>query len=278
MRKGKANREPERRLSITLLFHHTTTTTYLQAGELGRLLRECGEAAAVRNAAAAAAAGADGDGGGNGGEGAAEGAAAADEEQGAGAGGGDALSVNVLAAAAQLAREEGSRMLEDVLADASLAALLALAAPAGPPAVCEGALDVLCATATHARARPALLRAGAVSTAASVVARSRDAEALVRALMLCGMLLGGGGGGGGGAGGEVSADVAAGRRELVEAEGGKAVVRLLGLARQQQDGDVKVIARDLLALLTRDEALRGAVEAAIRRAAAEVAAARGAAA
>jgi hypothetical protein len=52
-------------------------------------------------------------------------------------------------------------------------------------------------------------------------------------------------------------------------------VRLLSLARQDADADIKVISRDLLGLLTRDPELKDRVEASVRRAAAEMVAARG---
>ena len=130
------------------------------------------------------------------------------------------------AAARPRARGRGAQRAPPArAARAGLASLLALAAPSAPPAVCEAALDALCAAATHAPARPALAAAGAVPAAAAVVAGSKDAEVLVRALMLVGMLAGAGAGA---------------RSQLIEAEGGRAAVRLLGLARQSQDDDCRV--------------------------------------
>lgn len=111
------------------------------------------------------------------------------------------------------------------LSRTGLAALLACATPTAPPAVCEGALDALCAAATHTGRRAALVAAGGVEAAAAVVSESSDSEVLVRSLMLLGMLAGGS---------------AEGQGRLVEAGGGRAAVRLLGLARQDQDQDCKV--------------------------------------
>lgn len=48
-----------------------------------------------------------------------------------------------------------------------------------------------------------------------------------------------------------------------------ALQQLLKLLKQQEDMDCKIIARDVLALLMRDEALKGQIEAAIRRASSE---------
>jgi hypothetical protein len=52
------------------------------------------------------------------------------------------------------------------------------------------------------------------------------------------------------------------RQQLASDSG--ALQQLLALLKQQQDADCKVIARDLLALLTRDEELKPSVEAAMR--------------
>jgi hypothetical protein len=142
--------------------------------------------------------------------------------------------------------------------DVGFAALVSCANPAAPLAVTECALDALCAAASHHAARPALRAAGAVPAAAAVVATSSQVDSLVRALMVLGML--------------VTSDPPS-QAQLVEAEGGRAVVRLLSLARQDQDADCQVISKDLLGLLTRDPGLRAAVEAAVRRAAEAVMAA-----
>ncbi|GBF92831.1 hypothetical protein Rsub_05450 [Raphidocelis subcapitata] len=218
------------------------------AEPLARLMRACGAAASAASGSGDAGGAADG------------GAGLAGGEEGSGAGGGDALSINVLSAVAQLAREPG-RMHDAALSQEGLAALLACAGPQRPPAVAEAALDALCATASAADAagRAALRAAGAVPAAAAVVAASGEAEALVRALMLLGMLAG---------------SSAEARAELVGAAEGRAVVRLMGLAAQQSaDADCRAVARDLLGLLTREPELRAGVEAAVRRAAAGVAAA-----
>lgn len=49
------------------------------------------------------------------------------------------------------------------------------------------------------------------------------------------------------------------------ADNAPALLQLLALLKQSEDADCKVIARDVLGLLMRDEALRGKVEAAIRQ-------------
>ncbi|KAI8471406.1 MAG: hypothetical protein J3K34DRAFT_520630 [Monoraphidium minutum] len=174
---------------------------------------------------------------------------------GGGSEGGAALPVNVLAAVAQLSRVEGEqpgRMLEAARSSEGLAALLALCGPAAHPAVAEGALDALCAVCCHDASRAPARAAGAVPAAARVVATSTEPGALVRALMLLGML---------------AASSAEARAQLVAAEEGRGAVRLFGLARQNEDADCKAISRDLLAMLTGDPNTRAGVEEAVRRAA-----------
>jgi len=77
-------------------------------------------------------------------------------------------------------------------------------------------------------------------------------ETSVRCLMVLGILLPGN---------------AAAQQQL--AGNAAALQQLLKLLKQQEDMDCKVIARDVLALLMRDEALKGEIEAAIRQANAE---------
>jgi hypothetical protein len=174
--------------------------------------------------------------------------------------------------------------------------------------VAEAALDALCAVASHPQARPALLAGGAVPAAAAAVVAGKGPEVIVRALMLLGMLAGSSPEGLiqvrgrqacllglQGTKGERRAGAAAAGRgrggrptlrpppcpparlrprpQLADACDGHAAVRLLSLARQDADADIKVISRDLLGLLTRDPELKDRVEAAVRRAAAEMVAA-----
>lgn len=91
------------------------------------------------------------------------------------------------------------------------------------------------------------LSAGAV-TAASGLLNVQQLEVSVRCLMVLGMLL------------PSSTDA---QQQL--ADNAPALLQLLALLKQSEDADCKVIARDVLGLLMRDEALRGKVEAAIRQ-------------
>jgi hypothetical protein len=93
------------------------------------------------------------------------------------------------------------------------------------PTLAESALDALCAIASHDAHRPALRAAGAVPAAAAAVAAGGEPDAMVRALMLLGML---------------TSSSPEARGQLVEAAEGRGVVRLFGLARQTEDEDCKV--------------------------------------
>lgn len=93
--------------------------------------------------------------------------------------------------------------------------------------------------------------AGVVVSAAELLSLDH-LEVSVRCLMVLGMLLSGEG-----------AWVAAGRQQL--AAHPAALQQLLALLKQSDDMDCKVIARDLLGLLHRDEELRPQLEAALRQ-------------
>lgn len=90
--------------------------------------------------------------------------------------------------------------------------------------------------------------AGAVAASAQLLTRSKDMDVCVRGLMALGMLL--------------PADSAA-PQQLLEAPG--AVRQLLLLLKQSDDMDCKVIARDLLGLLTQDPSRKAAVEEVVRQ-------------
>jgi hypothetical protein len=98
-----------------------------------------------------------------------------------------------------------------------------------------------------------------VVTAASGLLDVQHLEVSVRCLMVLGMLL---------------PARAAAQQQL--ADDAAALQQLMALLKQGEDADCKVIARDVLGLLMRDEALRGKVEAAIRQQAEAAAAASGA--
>jgi hypothetical protein len=84
----------------------------------------------------------------------------------------------------------------------------------------------------------------------------RQLEVSVRCLMVLGMLLS-------------SSPVA----QQQVADDAAALQQLMELLKQNEDADCKVIARDVLGVLMRDEGLRGKVEAAIRQQAEAAAAA-----
>lgn len=164
-----------------------------------------------------------------------------------------AAALNALAALAALSGASGEAAAAVLAADGGSAvrAVVACCSPAWPEGVQEGAADAACALACDAEAgRPALLAAGVLPAAASLLG-SANPEVLVRGLMTLGMLVGGGD--------EACAS------ELAACPG--ALGRVLGLMRSD-DADLSVISRDLYASIARHEALRPAVEAALREAAA----------
>lgn len=93
--------------------------------------------------------------------------------------------------------------------------------------------------------------AGVVLSAAELLDVSQ-LETSVRCLMVLGMLLSGN---------------TAAQQQL--AGNAAALQQLLQLLKQQEDMDAKIIARDLIGLLMRDERLKGQIEAAIRQASSE---------
>jgi hypothetical protein len=127
-----------------------------------------------------------------------------------------------------------------------LPCLLQLADSAKPVQLQEAVVDGLCALASHGEAREQLVDAGAVPAVAGLL-DAQHLEVSVRCLLVLGMLL--------------THDAAA-RQQL--ANDRAALQQLLALLKQQDDADARVIARDLLALLVRDEELKPAVEAAMR--------------
>jgi hypothetical protein len=90
--------------------------------------------------------------------------------------------------------------------------------------------------------------AGAVAASAQLLVRSKDMDVCVRGLMALGMLL--------------PADSAA-PQQLLEAPG--ALQQLLMMLKQSEDMDCRVIARDLLGVLTQDPGRKAAVEQFVRQ-------------
>ncbi len=111
----------------------------------------------------------------------------------------------------------------------------------------EAAADAMCAVASQGpEAQEALLAAGAVPAAAGLLAVPQS-EVRVLALMCLGMLL---------------PQRLAAQQALADAPG--ALPLLLALLRQRDDGDMRAIARDLLALLSQDADIKSRIEGAMR--------------
>ncbi|WIA38506.1 hypothetical protein OEZ86_001828 [Tetradesmus obliquus] len=148
------------------------------------------------------------------------------------------LQLNVVSALGQLARDQ-QLTAQALMEPAVLPCLLCLVAPQQPAKLQEAVADCLCALASQDWAKQGLRAAGAV-TAASGLLNVQQLEVSVRCLMVLGMLL------------PSSTDA---QQQL--ADNAPALLQLLALLKQSEDADCKVIARDVLGLLMRDEALRG---------------------
>eukprot|EP00878_Enallax_costatus_P004742 GHUV01004991.1.p1 GENE.GHUV01004991.1~~GHUV01004991.1.p1 ORF type:complete len:283 (+),score=82.35 GHUV01004991.1:334-1182(+) len=155
------------------------------------------------------------------------------------------VQLNVVSALGQLARDQ-EVTAHAIMQPQALSALLLLADAAQPANLQEAVADCLCALAAHEWTRQQLIEAGAVQSAAELL-NVQQLEVSVRALMVLGMLL--------------PRNTAAGQQL---ADNGAALRQLMELMKQGQDMDCKVIARDTLGVLMKDEGLRSKVEAAIR--------------
>ncbi|KAF8061952.1 hypothetical protein HT031_004212 [Scenedesmus sp. PABB004] len=164
---------------------------------------------------------------------------------------GGELQLNVVSALGQLARDQ-QPAVQAVMQPEALPCLLRMADASQPLKLQEAVADGLCALASHEAARDALCGAGAVPAAAALLAQRGDLgppqlEVCARALLVLGMLLPG------------RPPAAA---QLAAAPG--ALRALLALLRQGGDVDCRVLARDVLGQLLKDDALKPAVEAELR--------------
>lgn len=107
--------------------------------------------------------------------------------------------------------------------------------------------DSICALAANDWARERLYQAGVIQSVAELL-DFQQLEVSVRCLMVLGMLL-------------PSSPAAA--QQL--ADNAAAVQQLMALLKQNEDMDCKIIARDILGVLLRNEELRSRVEAAVRQ-------------
>ncbi|KAF6262957.1 armadillo-type protein [Scenedesmus sp. NREL 46B-D3] len=164
------------------------------------------------------------------------------------------LQLNVVSALGQLARDQ-QLTAKAVMEPQVLPCLLMLADGSQPAKLQEAVADCLCALASKDWAKQQLCTAGA-ATAARGLLNMQQLEVSVRCLMVLGMLL------------SSSADA---QQQL--ADDAAALQQLMELVKQNEDADCKVIARDVLGLLMREEGLRRKVEAAIRQQAEAAAAA-----
>mmetsp|Transcript_26430 Transcript_26430/g.57654 ORF Transcript_26430/g.57654 Transcript_26430/m.57654 type:complete len:292 (-) Transcript_26430:130-1005(-) len=167
------------------------------------------------------------------------------------------LQINLVAGLIAAA-QGGEQGAEVVLSSGGLEPILCTCSPSHPPAVQEAGADAVCQLASYEGAtREALSAAGAVERMAGLLATDSH-EVRVRALMALGMLLPG-----------------SDANQQALASNTEAVCNIMACTQQDEDMDVKVIARDLFVGLAQN--CKEAVAAALRagQAAAAAAAAAG---